>query len=125
MSKGTKLILATIFALIGCSCKDANVAVVKPKELQVPVEVTGEPDAWEIARIWKTSEGQTVLLSPANRWGPEEWGVMLSDLAQHVANSKNLNKGTDKADFLKKLKKQLDKEWQSPTDTMEGRLMND
>lgn len=91
-------------------------------ELSLPVEVTRVSDAWEIARIWKTGDKQTVLLAPADEYGAEEWGLMLTDLARHVANSKNLNSGADKEAFLKKMKEFLDKEWENPTDTPTGRL---
>lgn len=115
-------LLAFFFLLMGCSQKPQEVATSKVQELKLPVEVTREPNSLEIARIWKTSGGQTVLLSPKDEWGPEEWGLMLTDLARHVANSKNLNSGIDKEAFLAKVKVALDKEWSSPTDTPTGRF---
>lgn len=111
-------------AVVAGSCKPT--APSSPAEhanqLSLPAEIASEVQAWEIARIWKTKNGQMTLIAPKTDWNSHEWGIMLSDFAQHVANSKGLNEKVEREAFLAELKKRLDEEWKSPTDTATGRL---
>jgi hypothetical protein len=55
--------------------------------LPVPPAVTGASKAMEIARIWLVDGDQHVVLSP-NLWKDSaSWGLMLVDLARHVASA--------------------------------------
>ena len=89
-------------------------------ELDVPPEAKGDPKAIEIARIWAADGKQEVAL----RWDlwkdPAAWGLMLVDLAKHVANAYEQTKGRDRAEVLARIKSGFDAEWSSPTDSPSG-----
>lgn len=120
MPKRPFLLLAAVVALAGCSQSKQTTA--HQKALHLPPEVTGNPNAKEVARIWITGETQTVILAPNSEWGPDEWGIMLVDLARHVANAEHLRSGTDKDQTLARIKKMFDAEWDDPTDQPRGQL---
>jgi hypothetical protein len=54
--------------------------------LEVPDSVQREPKAVEIARIWASHGKQVVSLNPSLWKDPAAWGLLLVDLARHVAN---------------------------------------
>ena len=57
------------------------------KELPVPDAVNTAQKAMEMARLWIVDGDQQIVLSP-NLWkDPATWGLMLVDLAKHVANA--------------------------------------
>ena len=57
------------------------------KELQPPHTIHGASKAMELARIWIVDGNQHVSIS-GNLWkDPAAWGLMLVDLAKHVANA--------------------------------------
>ncbi len=56
------------------------------QELQPPNSIHGASKAIELARIWIADGNQHVAIS-GNLWkDPAAWGLMLVDLAKHVAN---------------------------------------
>ena len=57
------------------------------QSLDVPAEAAGDPKAAEIARIWIVDGDQHVSLRVGGWAGPEGWGIILADLARHVANA--------------------------------------
>jgi hypothetical protein len=57
-----------------------------PQELVVPPGVKTDPKALELLRIWAAHGQQHVSIS-AEAWeDPGSWGIMLVDLARHVAS---------------------------------------
>jgi hypothetical protein len=58
-----------------------------PVSLPVPAQVSDAAQKMEMARIWVADGKQVVTLSP-NAWSdPACWGLMLVDLARHVARA--------------------------------------
>jgi hypothetical protein len=112
----TSAVLA--FLVVGCSSGKTSL----PGELSLPVEVTSKPAAKEVARIWTDGEHQTVILAPQDKWGAEEWGIMMADFARHVAKMKSLNKKADEEKFLKLMREMFEAEMDHPTDTPTGHL---
>jgi hypothetical protein len=56
-----------------------------------------------------------------NLWkDPGTWGIMLVDLAKHIALSYEQATGQNAASVLRKIKKGFDAEWGSPTDEPTG-----
>ncbi len=84
-------------------------------ELDPPPQAQGDPTAIEVMRVWASPEqGQIVTLKTT--WDdPAAWGVLLVDIAQHVANA-YANAGASREEVLARIKALFDAEWDTPTD---------
>lgn len=98
----------------------------QPDERQLPIPEPASHDgrARELARIWATGGEQHVSLATELWEDPAAWGIMLVDLAKHVANAYEHNRGDDRQSVLKRLKMGFDAEWDFETDKPTGRLMD-
>ncbi|HEV8379886.1 MAG TPA: DUF5076 domain-containing protein [Tepidisphaeraceae bacterium] len=95
-----------------------------PRELPIPRPIANELKAVELARIWAVSGGgQHVTLSTAIMPDPAAWGILLVNLAKHVANAYQQTKGIDSNQTLTRLKAAFDAEWTSPTDKPVGAVI--
>ena len=83
----------------------------KRDQLAIPSGVEEDPNAFEILRIWLAHQGQHVSLRSGVWEDPAAWGIMLSDLAKHVANSYYENNGLDRGKTLQRIKAALDVEF--------------
>ena len=93
-------------------------------QLQIPPAAEADPESREMARIWIANKRQHVSL-PAPVWdNPELWGMMLVDLAKHVAKSYELNGRMSSSDALAAIKVGFSREWQFPTDEPLGELVD-
>ena len=91
-----------------------------PRELPVPPVAASDPKSVEIARVWATEGGQHVSLA-AELWkDPAAWGLMLVDLARHVANGYEQAQGRNREEVLGRIREGFDAEWESPTDKPTG-----
>jgi hypothetical protein len=60
---------------------------VSPTDIEMPQRVKLDPTAEEILRVWAT-DGDQVFSLRLGRWSdPAAWGILLADLARHVARS--------------------------------------
>lgn len=59
----------------------------KLSELQIPEAAKKDSEAVEILRIWIADGSQHVSLKTGVWEDPAGWGLMLADLAKHVANA--------------------------------------
>jgi hypothetical protein len=85
-----------------------------PQEMPIPAPAYDDPESAEVARIWIANGQQVVSLVPAFE-DPEAWGMMLVDLARHVAGAYEAH-GHKKADVLRKIHSMFMAEWEHPTD---------
>jgi hypothetical protein len=77
-----------------------------------------DPRARELARVWAAGGKQHVALD-INLWkDPAAWGIMLVDLAKHVAS------GDEFTDVLTRIKEGFDAEWEAATDTPSGEFQD-
>jgi hypothetical protein len=84
-------------------------------ELSPPPDVKHATRAMELARVWIVDKKQQVVLS-GNLWNdPAAWGLMLVDLARHVANAYE-EQGHDRDQVLSRIREAFDAEWVAPTD---------
>ena len=92
-------------------------------ELDVPPQAVDDAEGLEIARIWAAG-GQQVVTLRAGIWDdPASWGLMLVDLAKHIAIAyEQLGMGTQN-DVLLRIKEVLYAEWSNPTDEPTGRIV--
>lgn len=88
-----------------------------PNELPVPPTACRNNEAMELARIW-IAEGQQEFVLESKVWDDAAaWGLLLVDLARHVARhyaSTSDNKSKDSV--LKRIKEGFDAEWEHPTE---------
>ena len=93
------------------------------KELVIPdAAKQGDPKAFEILRVWVAKGGQHMSLR-AGAWAdPAAWGLLLVDVARHVANAYQQEAGRDQLKTLQRIKAAWDLEWGSPTDRPSGEV---
>jgi hypothetical protein len=91
-------------------------------ELPVPPTASAARQAVEIARVWIVDGRQHVTLN-AKAWkDPAAWGLLLVDLAKHLANAYEQVDGRDADVTLARIKEGFDAEWLHATDEPSGRV---
>ncbi len=94
--------------------------IADPRQLPLPPQIDSDPKAIEMLRVWASGGEQLVLLN-SNIWDdPANWGVMLVDLAKHIANAYAHSGQYNYISALDRLRQGLDAEWTSPTDSPTG-----
>ena len=84
--------------------------------LPIPPRALNDRKGVELARVWAAGGKQHVTIR-ADIWNdPAAWGMMLVDLARHVASAYAEGKGLDPAAALERIKLGFDAEWGHPTD---------
>jgi Domain of unknown function (DUF5076) len=91
-------------------------------QLLIPDAAKKDPQSVELLRIWMASGGQHVSLRVGVWSDPAGWGIMLADLAKHVANSYQEDEGLDRLSTLRRIKAAMDAELASQTDEPSGRI---
>jgi hypothetical protein len=91
------------------------------KQLPIPPAAAKAPSAMEILRVWVAQGSQHVSIATALWPDPAAWGLVLADLAQHVARAYEETGGQTAADALARIREALDAEWASPTDDPTGK----
>lgn len=96
-----------------------------PKQLIIPPSAIEVEDSFEVLRVWTTPHGPVVSLLPDAWADPAAWGILLVDIARHLANAKSSGVPETKRDILSRLKAGFDAEWGEPTDTPQGQFVSD
>jgi uncharacterized protein DUF5076 len=92
------------------------------RELLVPPAAQEDPKSVEVIRAWIAKEGLHCSLN-IGIWKEKEamfWGILLSDVARHVADALSKEKGTDPAITIATIQKRFNEELESPTAATEG-----
>ncbi|NJL71765.1 MAG: DUF5076 domain-containing protein [Candidatus Competibacteraceae bacterium] len=87
-------------------------------ELSLPKQVTDDPLATEVLRVWLTGDTQTFILRSDVWDDPAAWGILLVDLARHLANSYTATSGNYQQ-VIDRIRAGFDAEWDHPTDDAE------
>lgn len=83
--------------------------------LPAPDSIKQAERSMELLRVWIVDKHQEFVLSP-NLWkDPGSWGLLLVDLAKHVALCYE-SQGHSKEDSLERIKAAFDAEWSVSTD---------
>ena len=91
-------------------------------QLPVPEAADSDRGAREIVRVWAAGGKQHVSLA-ANLWDdPAAWGLMLVDLARHVANAYEERGIGTRERTLERIWAGVEAERAHPTDTPTGSL---
>ena len=89
-------------------------------QLAIPDEATRDTQALELLRVWLAKGKQLVTLRTGVWEDPAAWGLMLADLARHVANSYHQSSGLDAVASLNRIRQGFEIELASPTDHPTG-----
>ncbi|QDT00592.1 DUF5076 domain-containing protein [Adhaeretor mobilis] len=89
-------------------------------QLPIPNPVEADAKARELLRVWAGGGKQHVALATGLWKDPANWGIMLVDLAKHLARAYEQTDNLDQAQSLARIKAGFDAEWNSATDNPEG-----
>jgi hypothetical protein len=92
------------------------------KEISIPPGVMDDPNRREMLRAWVAHEGLHCTLN-IGEWGDREatgWGVLLSDVARHVANALHKSTGIAVTDVLEHIRDVFNDELDEPTSPSSG-----
>jgi hypothetical protein len=90
------------------------------RDLDVPSEVERDPKAREVLRAWVANGGLVCALRPETWPETASWGIVLSDVARHVANAVHELNGDDRAVTIARIRALFDAEFADPTDEPTG-----
>jgi hypothetical protein len=91
-------------------------------ELLIPEAARRDASSFEILRVWIADQGQHVSLQVGVWKDPAAWGIMLADLAHHVAKSYQEDTGLDPCKSLERIRAVFEAELTSPTDVPSGSI---
>jgi hypothetical protein len=93
------------------------------KILSIPPVAQRDKASFEVMRVWIAEQGQHVSIRSGAWEDPFAWGIVLADLARHIALAHQLqNEGTDTDAFLARLLEGFQAEIDNPTDEPEGEV---
>lgn len=93
-------------------------------ELLIPPIAESDSNAVEVVRVWVAKGGQHVSINPFVWKDPQAWGIVLADLAGHLANAYQQEMGLKREETLRKITELLVAELMNPTDTPKGGVHN-
>ena len=93
-------------------------------QLPIPLAAQADDAAVELARIWAASGRQHVSLTTGIWEDAAAWGIMLVDLARHIADAYAHAQHRSRSEVLARIREGFDAEWQRPSDEPEGRLLD-
>ncbi|HET7458922.1 MAG TPA: DUF5076 domain-containing protein [Gemmatimonadaceae bacterium] len=94
----------------------------RPRQLGIPPIPSADPSSFEVARIWMSGGNQHVALAVNEADDPAAWGIMLADLARHVANAYSQFGTHSKEDAMHRVLALFAAELQRPTDRPTGQI---
>ncbi len=89
-------------------------------ELIIPPSAASDPKAVEMARVWHAEGKQHVSLNAPAWKDSAAWGLLLVDIAKHVADAYVQAEGRDRQEVLARIKAGFDAEWKKATDKPKG-----
>jgi Domain of unknown function (DUF5076) len=93
------------------------------KVLSIPSVAQRDKASFEVLRVWIAEQGQHVSIRSGAWDDPFAWGIVLADLARHIALAHGMQDAKiDKEAFLERLLEGFTAEIDSPTDEPEGEV---
>ncbi|HZY74266.1 MAG TPA: DUF5076 domain-containing protein [Edaphobacter sp.] len=93
------------------------------KVLAIPTAAERDKASFEVLRVWIAEQSQHVSIRSEAWDDPFAWGIVLADLARHIALAHELqDEAADKDAFLEQLLKGFHAEIDNPTDEPEGEV---
>ena len=90
------------------------------KELVIPPAALADAKAAEMVRAWVANDDLHCTLRIGAWEDPAAWGVLLADLARHIAHAHHEQEGVDVDACLEDIREAFDAEMDSPTDAVTG-----
>ncbi len=97
----------------------------KIDQLSIPPAAHRGSKAFEIVRVWIVDGDLHVSMNPLLSEDPAVWGILLTDLARHVADAHEEGAGRDPKETLSRIRAGWDAEFDSPTDVPSGHLLEE
>jgi hypothetical protein len=93
------------------------------KDLDIPPAASRDQASFEVLRVWIAEHGQHVSMR-CDAWDdPFAWGIVLADLARHVALAHQFQHPEDDSEaFAERLLEGFHAEIENPTDESEGEI---
>ena len=91
--------------------------------LPIPAAASRDPRSLEVLRVWIANGEQHVALAFGMWEDPAAWGLLLADLARHIAEAHaQQDSDVNAKDFLERLRSGMEAELDGPTDDVEGSI---
>ena len=95
-------------------------------ELKIPPAALSDKRASELVRAWAAQGGLQCSLN-VNAWPDDTvaagWGILLSDIARHVADAVQQTKNLNKAKTLSEIRAVFNSELDKPTAEVSGKFV--
>ena len=91
-------------------------------QLIIPSPAKTDPSSFELLRVWVANKGQHVSIRVGVWKDPAAWGIVLADLARHIANAYESDAGLSQAETLSRIKTGFEAELSSETDRPLGKV---
>ena len=93
------------------------------KFLDIPAAAQRDKASFEVMRVFIAEQGQHVSIQSGAWEDPFAWGIVLADLARHIALAHQMqNTKVDPDAFLERLLEGFQAEIDNPTDEPEGEI---
>ena len=93
------------------------------KHLDIPPAASRDKASFEVLRVWIAEQGQHVSIRSGAWEDPFAWGIVLADLARHIALAHQMQGSkVDPEAFLARLLEGFEAEIEDPTDEPEGEI---
>ena len=93
------------------------------KYLDIPAAAQRDKASFEVLRVWIAEKGQHVSIQSGAWDDPFAWGIVLADLARHIALAHQLQHPDADIDaFAERLLEGFHAEIENPTDEPEGEV---
>ncbi len=91
--------------------------------LPIPAAASRDPRSLEVLRVWIANGEQHVALAFGMWEDPASWGLLLADLARHIAEAHaQKDDDVDPEDFLERLRSGLEAELDGSGDDIDGSI---
>ncbi len=94
-------------------------------QLRVPEPARTDAKSFELLRVWIAHQDQHISLRVGVWKDPEAWGMMLADLARHIAASFEQAEKRDPIEVLGRIRAGFEAEMSSPTDEVKGEIQGE
>jgi hypothetical protein len=91
-------------------------------QLRVPEPARTDAKSFELLRVWIAHQDQHISMRAGVWKEPEAWGIMLADLARHIAASLQQAENRDPMEMLARIRAGFENEIESPTEEVHGEL---
>jgi Domain of unknown function (DUF5076) len=91
-------------------------------QLRVPEPAKTDAKSFELLRVWIAHHDQHISLRVGVWEDPAAWGVMLADLARHIANAFEKTENRDPLEVLEQIKAGFEGEIHSSADPVHGEI---